>query len=374
MAVFMNAKGTQSSVFQIGKRGSKIFGSTTTPTASEVNTGDLWFDVSNNETKIASKSGDTVTWNKIITENFGDLTVTGNLTVSGTTTTVNSTTVEVQNSLVLEGATADAHEVTLTTVDPTADRTIRLPNASGTLTLSGQIGVDDLEATAYVATGETWNDNDSEVATTGRISDFIGTEIANSTVIMHTTGAETMAGVKTFTNGATISSGGTLTVTGATVTGLDTDSVGEGSSNLYYTNPRARAALSVTDNSTAGNELTYNSSTGVFSWNGTSASTTNVDKVTALSFGSLTDYDVIANSTTLTSDFGTVANTGNTSNDHGFIFRDSGLPQLPSYTVATLPSTVAGDLALCTDETGGSTVVFYDRSNWRRMADRAVAS
>lgn len=374
MAVFMNAKGTQSSVFQIGKRGSKIFGSTTTPTASEVNTGDLWFDVSNNETKIASKSGDTVTWNKIITENFGDLTVTGNLTVSGTTTTVNSTTVEVQNSLVLEGATADAHEVTLTTVDPTADRTIRLPNASGTLTLSGQIGVDDLEATAYVATGETWNDNDSEVATTGRISDFIGTEIANSTVIMHTTGAETMAGVKTFTNGATISSGGTLTVTGATVTGLDTDSVGEGSSNLYYTNPRARAALSVTDNSTAGNELTYNSSTGVFSWNGTSASTTNVDKVTALSFGSLTDYDVIANSTTLTSDFGTVANTGNTSNDHGFIFRDSGLPQLPSYTVATLPSTVAGDLALCTDETGGSTVVFYDGSNWRRMADRAVAS
>ena len=374
MAVFMNAKGTQSSVFQIGKRGSKIFGSTTTPTASEVNTGDLWFDVSNNETKIASKSGDTVTWNKIITENFGDLTVTGNLTVSGTTTTVNSTTVEVQNSIVLEGATADAHEVTLTTVDPTADRTIRLPNASGTLTLSGQIGVDDLEATAYVATGETWNDNDSEVATTGRISDFIGTEIANSTVIMHTTGAETMAGVKTFTNGATISSGGTLTVTGATVTGLDTDSVGEGSSNLYYTNPRARAALSVTDNSTAGNELTYNSSTGVFSWNGTSASTTNVDKVTALSFGSLTDYDVIANSTTLTSDFGTVANTGNTSNDHGFIFRDSGLPQLPSYTVATLPSTVAGDLALCTDETGGSTVVFYDGSNWRRMADRAVAS
>lgn len=374
MAVFMNAKGTQSSVFQIGKRGSKIFGSTTTPTASEVNTGDLWFDVSNNETKIASKSGDTVTWNKILTENFGDLTVTGNLTVSGTTTTVNSTTVEVQNSIVLEGATADAHEVTLTTVDPTADRTIRLPNASGTLTLSGQIGVDDLEATAYVATGETWNDNDSEVATTGRISDFIGTEIANSTVIMHTTGAETMAGVKTFTNGATISSGGTLTVTGATVTGLDTDSVGEGSSNLYYTNPRARAALSVTDNSTAGNELTYNSSTGVFSWNGTSASTTNVDKVTALSFGSLTDYDVIANSTTLTSDFGTVANTGNTSNDHGFIFRDSGLPQLPSYTVATLPSTVAGDLALCTDETGGSTVVFYDGSNWRRMADRAVAS
>ena len=116
------------------------------------------------------------------------------------------------------------------------------------------------------------------------------------------------------------------------------------------------------------------SSTGVITWSGTSASTTNVDKVTALSFGTLTDYDVITASATLTSDFGTVANTGNTSNDHGFVFTDSGLPQLPSYTVATLPSTVAGDLALCTDETGGSTVVFFDGSNWRRMADRAVAS
>jgi hypothetical protein len=374
MAVFMNAKGTQSAIFQFGKRGSKVFGSTVTPTASEVTTGDLWFDISNNETKIASKSGDTVTWNKIITENFGDLTVTGNLTVQGTTTTVDSTSINIQNSFVFEGATADAHETTLTTVDPTADRTIRLPNASGTLTLDGAIEVEDLASTAYVTTSETWNDNDSEFATTGRISAFIDTEIANATTIMHTTGAESMAGVKTFTNGVTIPSGGTLTVTNATITGANSDSISEGSTNLYFTNPRARAAISVTDNSTAGNELQYNSSTGVISWNGVSASTENVNKVTALSFGSLTDYDVITTSATLTSDFGSVASTGNTENDHGFVFRDSGLPQLPSYTVATLPSTVAGDLALCTNETGGSVVVFYDGSNWRRMTDRAVAS
>ena len=110
MAVYMNAKGTQSAIFQFGKRGSKVFGSTVTPSASDVNTGDLWFDISNNETKIASKSGDTVTWNKIITENFGDLTVTGNLTVQGTTTTVDSTSINIQNSFVFEGATDDAHE------------------------------------------------------------------------------------------------------------------------------------------------------------------------------------------------------------------------------------------------------------------------
>ena len=62
-----------------------------------------------------------------------NLTVTGNLTVSGTTTTVDSTTINVQNTLVFEGATPDAHETTLTTVDPTGDRTISLPNQSGTL-------------------------------------------------------------------------------------------------------------------------------------------------------------------------------------------------------------------------------------------------
>ena len=59
-----------------------------------------------------------------------NVTISGNLTVSGTTTTVDSTTVSIQNAFVFEGATDDAHETTLTTVDPTADRTISLPNAT----------------------------------------------------------------------------------------------------------------------------------------------------------------------------------------------------------------------------------------------------
>ena len=62
-----------------------------------------------------------------------NVTISGNLTVSGTTTTVDSTTVNIQNAFVFEGATDDAFETTLTTVDPTADRTISLPNVSGTL-------------------------------------------------------------------------------------------------------------------------------------------------------------------------------------------------------------------------------------------------
>ena len=62
-----------------------------------------------------------------------NLTITGNLTVGGTQTVVDTVTMNAANAVVFEGATADAHETTLTIVDPTADRTINLPNQSGTL-------------------------------------------------------------------------------------------------------------------------------------------------------------------------------------------------------------------------------------------------
>jgi cytoskeletal protein CcmA (bactofilin family) len=55
------------------------------------------------------------------------------LTVAGTTTTVDTVTMQAENAIIFEGATADAHETTLTIVDPTGDRTINLPNVSGTL-------------------------------------------------------------------------------------------------------------------------------------------------------------------------------------------------------------------------------------------------
>ena len=64
-----------------------------------------------------------------------NLTVTGNLTVQGTTTTVDSTTINVTSSFTFEGATSDDYETVLTVTDPTADRTITLPNATGTVSL-----------------------------------------------------------------------------------------------------------------------------------------------------------------------------------------------------------------------------------------------
>jgi len=46
---------------------------------------------------------------------------------------------QVTTSIVFEGATADAFETTLTVTDPTADRTITLPNSSGTVALTSDI-------------------------------------------------------------------------------------------------------------------------------------------------------------------------------------------------------------------------------------------
>jgi len=66
-------------------------------------------------------------------------------------------------------------------------------------------------------------------------------------------------------NGSSLALGGTLT--------LDTDDIGEGSTNLYYTDARARAAVSVTDAGGDGS-LAYNSSTGVITYTGPSAAET----------------------------------------------------------------------------------------------------
>ena len=75
------------------------------------------------------------------TVNAAALILSGDLTVNGTTTTVNSTTVNVSNAFVFEGTTADAFETTLTVTDPTADRTITLPDSTGTVALTSDITV-----------------------------------------------------------------------------------------------------------------------------------------------------------------------------------------------------------------------------------------
>ena len=57
----------------------------------------------------------------------------GTLEIDGANNTVNIPTLKLASSIEFEGATDDANETTLTVVDPTADRTITLPDATGTV-------------------------------------------------------------------------------------------------------------------------------------------------------------------------------------------------------------------------------------------------
>jgi hypothetical protein len=214
------------------------------------------------------------------------------------------------SSVTFEGATADSYQTTLEVTEPTADRTITLPNATGTVALTSDItsavdalDTDDIEegttnlyfsnqraldatASAYDTTGTAQglvdaldSDDIEEGATnlyftnqraldaTSAAYDASGAAAtaetnANSytdTAIngLDTDDIEEGATKLYFTNQRAINAvGGTI---GDAIDELNTDDIEEGSSNLYFQDSRARGAVS------SGEGLDYNSTTGEFS-------------------------------------------------------------------------------------------------------------
>jgi hypothetical protein len=111
----------------------------------------------------------------VLADGSGNVTVSGDLTVSGTTTTINSTTINATTGIVFEGATANAFETTLAVTDPTADRTLTLPDETGTVAtqtyVDGAISGAAFDASLAAGVGLEWNagtdqfDIDSTVTT-----------------------------------------------------------------------------------------------------------------------------------------------------------------------------------------------------------------
>ena len=88
------------------------------------------------------------------TQTLTNKTLTSPTLNSPTITTLTATQLALTDaSIVFEGATADAHETTLTVVDPTADRTITLPNETGTLITSASAATNAFSIALAAALG-----------------------------------------------------------------------------------------------------------------------------------------------------------------------------------------------------------------------------
>ena len=157
------------------------------------------------------------------------------LTVAGTTTTVDTVTMNAENAIIFEGATADAHETTLTIVDPTADRTINLPNQSGTVPVLAAAS-----NTAITSTPDELNILDGATVVVGEInaldlgSTAVGTAIASKAVILDSN--KDYTGIRNFTITGELDAGsldisgdadidGTLEADAITVNGATLNSV-----------------------------------------------------------------------------------------------------------------------------------------------------
>ena len=112
---------------------------------------------------------------------------------TGTSVMTGDLNMGVGTNIVFEGATDDAYETTLTVTDPTADRTITLPNVTGTVITTGDTG--------SVATGMVADD----AITTDKLANSIVSDIsANTAKVTNAThtGDVTGSGALTIATGA----------------------------------------------------------------------------------------------------------------------------------------------------------------------------
>ena len=137
-------------------------------------------------------AGDT---DAISIDSSGNVTISQNLTVSGTQTIVDTITMNAANAIVFEGATADAHETTLSIVDPTGDHTQYLINQGGYVPL-----LDAVTTTAISSTPAELNLLDGSSANS----------VVNSKAVIYGSSGE-VAGTLSTAAQANITSLGTLT-------------------------------------------------------------------------------------------------------------------------------------------------------------------
>jgi hypothetical protein len=235
-------------------------------------------DQTGNSGKFLTTTGSVVEWSSSApldtssTEQTkaGNLIITGNLTVNGTTTTINSTAINVNNQVIFEGSTPNNFETTLTSIDPTADNTISLPNASGTLVLTNSPTF-----TGSVSVETDIGSSGSELAITNDTKTSIKT-LNNSVVVAQSTGITLNSGGVGTAKAWVFKNNGDLTFPDNSnqstaflgISAYDTDDIAEGT-NHYFTNERAVSALA----STLSDYLTTSSASSTYLTQSSASST-----------------------------------------------------------------------------------------------------
>merc|ERR1711916_233631 len=141
---------------------------------------------------LASSIGISTTGN-IATTSSGTITSAGTLTANGDVTLGDDTSdritftgvVQGQNAIRFEGASADANELTISVTDPTADRTVTFPDASGTVVLTGQTG--NVDSTMIADGTIVGGDLDGTIAIT-----TTGTLTANGNAVLGDAATDTL--------------------------------------------------------------------------------------------------------------------------------------------------------------------------------------
>jgi hypothetical protein len=154
------------------------------------------------------------------------------ITATGQTPVIHGIYLPGTHTIIFEGTTDDAFETTFAAGEPTADRTVTLPDASGTIALSGTISLGTDTTGNYMSdltqgTGVTITHTPGEGSNaTIAIGQAVGTSASVTFANLTLTGDLTVSGTTTSINTATLNVADNIVVLNNDVTGSPSENAG----------------------------------------------------------------------------------------------------------------------------------------------------